>query len=328
MPVPIVVTAPLIAGEVCPVAGLTRPAACAALLARIASLALSLLPSGTPKAFDIVAETVIPSLYGPKPVVAEAGAAAFGAEDTAVAAGEGLTAAAVDPVDTDFVPAGVATETVFDLVGGAAAGAEAFGADDTAAAPGPSLTAAAEEPAETLLVPAGVETLTVPVDLAGAEDFGAEDTAAAAGAAFTEAAEDVAETLLVPAGVATLTVLLAAAGAAALAAAGAAALAGAAAFEEVPLSPPPPPPPSPPNTGRFMKRSSSRMYMLYPPMLGKTPFRRPRCASTFWCSPYSALKNLRRWRHTNNTSLGPPGTIRSTKTRHSPSSLLKISAPS
>ena len=46
------------------------------------------------------------------PVLAEAGAAAFGAEDTAVAAGLGCTAAAVDPTLTCWGPAGVATVVV------------------------------------------------------------------------------------------------------------------------------------------------------------------------------------------------------------------------
>lgn len=80
-----------------------------------------MLPSGTPKAFDIAAETVMPSLYGPKPVVAEAGAEAFGADETAVAAGAAVTFAAVEPMPTVCCPAGVATETVPDLAGEAAA---------------------------------------------------------------------------------------------------------------------------------------------------------------------------------------------------------------
>ena len=264
----------------------------------------------------------MPSRYGPNPVVAEAGASALGADDTDDAAGVGRTSAAVDPMPTCCGPAGVATVMVPDFAGDAA----------LAPAPAPPVAVAVAPTVLTFPEPWRSRSLLAPVAgaavgrdavEAGAEAFGAADTAAAAGAALMPAAVDPAETVFWPAGVATLTVpvLLA----------GAAALAEAAAFEEVSLLPPPPPPPpplSPPNTGRFMKRSSSRIYMLYPPMLGKTPFRRPRCASTFRCSPYSALKNLRRWRHTNNTSLGPPGTIRSTKTRHSPSSLLKTSGPS
>jgi hypothetical protein len=90
------------------------------LFARSASVALSLLPSGRPKALDILAETVMPSLYGPKPVVAEAGASAFGAVETAVAAGVAFTSAAVDPMPTCCGPAGVATVMVPDFAGEAA----------------------------------------------------------------------------------------------------------------------------------------------------------------------------------------------------------------
>lgn len=51
--------------------------------------------------------------------VLEAGAEDFGALETAVAAGEALTPAADEVAETDFVPAGVATETVLDFAGAA-----------------------------------------------------------------------------------------------------------------------------------------------------------------------------------------------------------------
>ena len=130
---------------------------------------------------DILAETVMPSLYGPKPVVAEAGASAFGAVETAVAAGVAFTSAAFDPTATCCGPAGVATVTVPDFAG------------DVALAPTPVVP----EAAPVAVIPGAGATV-------GASGFGAVETAAAAGAGVTAAAEDVDETVCGPAGVATV----------------------------------------------------------------------------------------------------------------------------
>ena len=62
----------------------------------------------------------MPSRYGPKPVVAEAGADDEGELEKVVAAGLGRTSAAVDPMPTCCGPAGVATVMVPEFAGEAA----------------------------------------------------------------------------------------------------------------------------------------------------------------------------------------------------------------
>jgi hypothetical protein len=98
----------------------------------MASVAERLLPSFRPKAFAMFSETFMPSLKGPLPVVLDAGAEDLGDEDTPFAAAEDLTSAAVEPIDTLFLPAGVSTETVPDFAGDAA---EALAPEFPAAVP-------------------------------------------------------------------------------------------------------------------------------------------------------------------------------------------------
>jgi hypothetical protein len=68
----------------------------------------------------MLASIFVPSRYGPKPVVAEAGADDEGELETTVAAGLGRTSAAVDPMPTCCGPAGVATVMVPEFAGEAA----------------------------------------------------------------------------------------------------------------------------------------------------------------------------------------------------------------